>query len=245
MSVDSAALLTQRLSRRAALTSQELEELGNLPYSRRRLAPATYLVREGEPVTFCAILLEGCAIRHKIVRDGGRQIVSLCVPGDALDFQSLYLEYADHNIQTLTYATVDLIPVSAFRDLTSRCPGVAKAISKDILIDCAMLREQVTSLGRRDGRTRFAHALCEFAARSPSRLSQDVEHHLTITQEQMGDLLGLTTVHVSRLFKDFEKNGLIDRNRGTITYQLSDELIEEGDFNSLYLHGDEVPLRSA
>ena len=39
------------------------------------------------------------------------------IPGDALDFQHLFLDIADHNVQTLTRADVATIPRNALRNL--------------------------------------------------------------------------------------------------------------------------------
>jgi len=90
---DTLEFLIRKLERHTTLPEADRRAILDLPVHARSVPPATYLVREGEPPSNCVILSSGFAFRHKIVESGARQIVSLHLPGDALDFQSLFLEY--------------------------------------------------------------------------------------------------------------------------------------------------------
>ena len=60
-----------------------------------------------------------------------------------------------------------------------------------------------------------------------------------MTQEQLGDALGLTSVHVNRTLKGLESDGLITRNRRFISFPRTDALRDIADFNARYLHMDQ------
>jgi CRP-like cAMP-binding protein len=94
-----------------------------LPTLVRRLGFASYIVREADIAQSCGVLLSGFAYRHKIVRDGARQIVSLQVPGDMVDLHNSFLGIADHNVQMLTSGEVALIPAQTVKDICLFSPG--------------------------------------------------------------------------------------------------------------------------
>jgi CRP-like cAMP-binding protein len=95
----------------------------------------------------------------------------------------------------------------------------------------------VVNVGRRDARERIAHILCEFAVRLEARgLAADHGFELPMTQEQLADATGLTPVHVNRVLKGLEAEGLIERKRRTIHFPDWRRLQDVGDFSRAYLH---------
>jgi CRP-like cAMP-binding protein len=108
----------------------------------------------------------------------------------------------------------------------------------DTLVDASIFREWIANVGRRDARTRIAHLLCEFSLRlQHAGLAQQTGYDLPMTQEQLGDTTGLTSVHVNRTIKALEREGLIDRvGPRAITIGDWKKLADAGDFDSGYLH---------
>jgi CRP-like cAMP-binding protein len=231
------ALLVRKLSRHVALQPDDCAALLALPYTLRMLDHSTYLLREGDPPQYCSVLTSGFAYRQKLSGEGARQIVSLHIPGEALDLQSLYLDVADHNIQTLTRAEVALVPRPAMRELIEARPAIARAAMIEILVEASISREWTLNIGRRDAQTRLAHLLCEVAVRLDAQgLSGGEGYELPMTQEQLGDALGLTAVHVNRTLKALETRGLIARNRRHVGIPHWTALRDVGDFTGRYLH---------
>lgn len=229
-------LLIRKFESHGALSAEDRRAVLELPFRSRTVPAGTYLVREGEPPDVCSVLLSGYAFRHKIVGNGGRQIVSLHIPGEAVDLQSLYLDCADHNVQTLTEAEIAVVPMRAMRALAEASPGVMRAVLMDMLVEASIGREWIANIGRRDARARLAHLLCEFACRMDAQGLTGGSYELPMTQEQIGDALGLTAVHVNRSIRAMEAEGLLGRNRRRIKFPDIERLQEAGDFNTLYLH---------
>jgi CRP-like cAMP-binding protein len=231
------ALLERKLSQHAIFLPADRAALLALPHTLRKLDHSTYLLREGDPPQYCAVLTAGFAYRQKLTGEGARQIVSLHIPGEALDLQSLYLDVADHNIQTLTRAEVAMVPRAAMRELIEARPAIAQAVFTEILIEGSIAREWTLNIGRRDAQTRIAHLLCEVAVRLDAQgLSGGQGYELPMTQEQLGDALGLTAVHVNRTLKALEAQGLIVRNRRHVVIPNWTPLRDVGDFAGRYLH---------
>jgi CRP-like cAMP-binding protein len=233
----SLALMVRKLEAHAILDDGDRAALLALPHALRTYEPSSYLVREGDVPEECAVLLSGFAYRQKLTGSGMRQIVSLHIPGDALDFQHLFLDVADHNVQTLTRADVATIPRTALRELARSRAAVGNAIFVNTLVEASIFREWILNIGRRDARSRLAHFLCELAIRLDMQgLSDGDGYELPMSQEQLGDALGLTAVHVNRTIKALEADGLILRDRRRISFPRPDTLRELADFSTRYLH---------
>ncbi len=231
------ALLLRKLETHSTLDEADRQAILALPFSRKLLEPQSHIVREGDAPNHCAILLTGFAYRHKLTGDGSRQIVALHMPGESLDFQNLYLDVSDHNVQTLTRAEVAMIARSDFQNVALARPAVAHAIMTSILVEASIFREWVLNVGRRSARQRLAHVLCEWSIRLEAQgLIEEYGYDLPMTQEQLADTLGLTPVHVNRTLKTMEAEGLIVRDKRRISFPNWKRLREVGDFNQRYLH---------
>jgi CRP-like cAMP-binding protein len=214
----------------------------SLPHELRKLGPAQYIVRDGEKPIHSCLLLSGFAYRHKITGDGGRQIMSIHMKGDVVDLQNSLLRRSDHNVQALTSINVALIPVEAVLDLAFTRPNVGKAMWYETLVDASIFREWTLNVGRRIAIKRTAHLLCEFALRlEAAGLGEQCDYQLPMTQEQLADALGLTPVHVNRTLQALEKDGLIERSKRWVKIENFENLAATGDFDSNYLHFEQVP----
>jgi CRP-like cAMP-binding protein len=229
--------ILRRLETRGPLSPADEEAIRRLPFTYRTLDASTYIVREGDPPEQCALLLSGFAYCHKVTGDGGRQIISVHMPGEFLDLQNSFLEVADHNVQALTRCAVAVVPVPALRQLATAHPLVGRAMWIETLIDSAIFREWIVNVGRRDATSRLAHVLCEFALRlEAAGLASDKSYALPMTQEQIADVTGLTAVHVNRVLKELQRQGLIARDKRAVQIVDWDGLSAVGDFNPRYLH---------
>lgn len=233
----SLALLVRKLAGHGSLQPADREAILTLPHVRRQFEPGAYLLREGDMPDQCGVLLSGFVFRHKLSGDGQRQILSLHVPGDAIDLQSLYLAIADHNIQALTRVEIAVVPQAAMQALIAGRPAVARAAMAAMMAEASISREWLLNVGRRDARTRIAHLLCEFAIRIDAQgLSGPDGYDLPMTQEQIGDAVGLTAIHVNRTMKGLEADGLLQRRKRHITFPDWERLRAVGDFTGRYLH---------
>ena len=97
----------------------------------------------------------------------------------------------------------------------------------------------MVNVGRRDSRARVAHLLCEFSMRMEAAgLASNRNYELPMTQEQLADAVGLTSVHVNRVLRQLGEDGLISRDRRSVTIEDWRGLRQAGDFNERYLHHD-------
>ncbi|MDT8758222.1 Crp/Fnr family transcriptional regulator [Sphingomonas psychrotolerans] len=220
-----------------ALDESALGAIRSLPCRVRQVARGTTIVSDGELVVECCVLLQGYACRHKVTKDGGRQIVSFHLSGDILDIQHLFLERADHNVQTISDATLGFVSTAALRAIAHEHSDIAVALWRDSLIDASVFREWVLNVGRRDAKMRIAHMLCEFAVRAErAGLGSQAAFTLPMTQEDIADATGLTAIHVNRMLRSLTEEGAISREGREIRIADWSVMRRTADFSEEYLH---------
>ena len=233
--------MVRKFERRGRLDDADREALLALPHTMRRCSAGAHLVRDGDRPDHCCVLLSGFAYRHKLTGEGGRQVIALHMQGDFLDLQNSFLAVSDHNVQMLTEGDVAFVPRDAVRELALASPRIGVALWIDTLIDGSIFREWVVNVGRRDARARVAHILCEFSLRlEAAGLAENHRYELPMTQEQLADAVGLTSVHVNRVLRQLAEDGLISRNKRSIVIEDWHRMRDVGDFSERYLHHDGV-----
>lgn len=231
------APMLQKLQRRSTFTSQECDALLELPFRLMHMEAGAYLLREGDIPKNCCVLLSGMAYRHKLAKDGSRQILSIHFAGDLLGLDQGLLELADHNVQSLSRVDVGFTPYQAILDLGLAFPNIARALSRATFVDASISREWIVNVGRRNARQRIAHLICELVVLQDdggSGKSRRIEWLLT--QEQLGDATGLTPVHVNRTLQELRAAGLIRSDRHALTILDWTALQDVGGFTRSYLH---------
>lgn len=231
-------LLVLKLNSRMQLAYSDQAALLDLNYRLRSFHADEYILREDERPGPCLLLIDGLAMRTKISSDGSRQITSIHLPGDMLDLQHLYLDYADHSIQALSSCRVAEVERAAVQHLMETLPSLMQALTIEIASEASIQREWTLNIGRRSGRARIAHLICEFAYRHGLREpNPDYEVILPMTQDQLGDAAAITSVHVNRMLKELTELKLITRP-ARFRIRILDwiNLQKEAGFNPRYLH---------
>ncbi len=231
------APLVERWGKRTKLSPEDGSAVLGLPVTHEVFGKDAYLVREGQEAKDCTVILRGYAFRQKLLRSGARQIISIHVPSEFVDLQNSFLGVADHNVQSLNRTEAAIIPRTALTELAASRPAVNAAMWIDSLVDASVFREWVVNVGRRDSRARIAHLLCELAWRLRNIGPADGDtYEFPLTQEQLADATGLTSVHTNRTLQSLRKDGLIQLTARSLTILDWEGLREVGEFDELYLH---------
>jgi CRP-like cAMP-binding protein len=236
---------TERLIKKLEITTtldgEDLRAIEHLPIITKELPAHTAIVREGERPQHSALVIDGFACSSKTTDTGKRQILSIHIPGDIPDLQSLHLHVMDHDVTTLARTTIGLIPHEALRTLTRERPMVAEALWRETLIDAAVFREWIVNVGRRSAVMRLAHLLAEIGRRLQALgLAPGDRFELPMTQLDIADALGLTPVHINRVVQELRREGLLELRKQSVYLPDLPRLKELGDFDDLYLHQSET-----
>jgi CRP-like cAMP-binding protein len=183
------------------------------------------------------VVLEGFTCMFKLTPKGERQIMAFHIPGDVPDLQSLHLKTLDNSVGTITRCKVGFIQHETLRELCRRHTRIGEALWRETLIDASIFREWMLNIGRREAYSRLAHLLCEMVTRMRAvGLVDDQTCELPITQGELADATGISTVHVNRTLQELRGAGLITLRAGALTVNDWDGLKRAGEFDPTYLH---------
>ncbi|WP_425228869.1 Crp/Fnr family transcriptional regulator [Sphingomonas sp.] len=218
------------------LSREEQRALEDALSLARWVGPNIDLVREGEGADTLFIVAEGWAFRYTTTREGNRQLPALILPGDVGNLDSLMFDRLDYGVRTITPAKIVALPRDRALELSARHSGIARTFTWLGLLENVILSRWAQSLGRRSAAERLAHLLCELSVRLGADNEAQSSFAFPLTQEQIADVLGLTSVHVNRTMQYLRTGGLIQIANRILTIPDLAKLRQAAGFDPRYLH---------
>jgi CRP-like cAMP-binding protein len=239
---DALATLLAKLRVRDAVSEAEERALRESVAEFRELPAGKIIVRANEPLSHSILLVSGFAHRYKDLADGQRQIMELHVSGDFVDLHGFLLKYIDHHVGAVTDVRLAFVPHEALRRITEEHPHLARLLWLSTLLDAAIHREKILSIGRRIALARIAHMFCELYLRLETvGLAAKDRYLLPLTQADLADACGLTSVHVNRMLKRLRDDNLLTFRGGEVVIHDMAALKRAAEFRVDYLHVDRQP----
>jgi CRP-like cAMP-binding protein len=237
------SFLHRKLAHFAPLTGDDRQALDARLRFVHRFGPHEDLFRHGEDPRHVNVILEGWACRYKQFEDGRRQTLALFLPGDMCDPHVFLLDRMSHSLGSLTPVTVARIPFDEISGLMDFSATLHRALLLEVLITTEVQREWTLSLGRRTSLERLAHLFCELALRLRSvGLTDRGSFDLPLTQADLADALGLSTVHVNRMLQELRATGLVEQRARRLTIYDEQGLRALAMFDPSYLHLNQIAL---
>ncbi|HEV2301894.1 MAG TPA: Crp/Fnr family transcriptional regulator [Stellaceae bacterium] len=234
--------LTHRLAQLMVLSPEETQLLEELQAATRPVRRNREIVSEGRPYDSLFILIEGFSNRYRILRDGRRQVLNIVLPGDLIGFPGCFFENALYSITALTEARVAPVPFTRLLGLFQTHARLATAIFWSFSREAAMYAEHLIDVGRRSALERVAHFLLELLNRlQVVGLADDNSYRLPLTQEVMGDALGLSVPHVNRTLRQLRDDGLVAIEEQRVVIHDLEGLSALADFERSYLGRFRMP----
>jgi CRP-like cAMP-binding protein len=230
--------LVAKLEQFTRLSAADKRTLDRLAGEKlRRLGAREDIISEGDRPETIKLILSGWACRYKQLKDGRRQILSYFVPGDLCDLQVYLLARMDHSIGTFTPVVFSEISRDTVMAVTSANLRIARALAWSGLVAEAIEREWIVSLGQRSAFERVSHLFCELFIRLRAvGLTAGNSCEWPITQAELGETTGLSSVHVNRTLQELRAANLIVLRGRTLTIPDFDRLQQAAMFSPDYLH---------
>lgn len=174
--------------------------------------PAGKLLRleGGEGAATVLVVLSGWVSLSKSTRDGDRQILDILLPGSVIDPGAADDGTSHVQVESLTPATVAVVPVRAWERLLAAHPEIRAKVDRLLHAALSRMSERMLRLGRGSADSRLAYALIELCLRVSAHEEGDCgAFHIPMTQKQLGDFVGLSPVHVCRTLRRMERDGLL------------------------------------
>ncbi|AKI00430.1 cAMP-binding protein [Hoeflea sp. IMCC20628] len=231
-----ASPLVRRLGKAVLLTSEEVDYLETMQVNQAAIARGESFVQDGEPLRVTFLIRRGWVIRYRLTPAGRRLIIGVSLPGD---FIGLHVNFNHTSIFTaaaLTNVSLALIDPVRILEIHRRFPVLASGLDWMTVRHSNILAEHKVSLGARTAAQRILHFLLELWVRLEQvGLATDKGFELELTQEQIGDCMGLSTVHVNRSLSRLTRDKLIHNDKGIMTFPHLSRAIDFADFDQRFL----------
>jgi CRP-like cAMP-binding protein len=224
--------LAEHLGRYVELSAGERDTLDGLAAGWRTCRRGTIIRPEHGANGDIFVVVSGWVYSFALLEDGRRQIVRLHFRGDLLGLDSLAFPEAPDAIAALTDAEICLIDRARLGALFAEHPRLAALLFAARQVDRVALTDRLVSLGRNSARGRVAALLLQIAHRLRfADLPVEEGFILPLTQEEIGDLTGLTAVHVNRTMRVLSEQGLIARQGNLLRILQPDRLARIANHN--------------
>jgi CRP-like cAMP-binding protein len=198
------------------LETEQLDKARSLRSAQQTYKAGEYLYHEGDTATKAFTVYSGWVTLFKNLKNGDRQILRFALPGDFLCYKVGKHKTVDHSAIAASDITLCTFPIERFRSTIAELPDLAFAISSITETTTQRCHSALTSIASHPAETKVAFLLLSLYVRELS-LSNEAEVKCVpfpITQEDVGDALGLTSIHVNRVFQSLRGQGLIEcKNR--------------------------------
>lgn len=224
-----------RLSHFLELTRAEIEALARLEEHERSFTRGECIRRQGAPANELYIIREGWLYSHVELDDGRRQILRVSFPGDLVGTSSVAFGQASHSLTAVAEGVVCPFERRALAELFREQSRLATLLFLISQAERVSMEDRLASIGRTDAKSRIAALLLDILVRHRI-MGEDglTEVDIPMTQEEIGDATGLTSVHVNRMMQDLSREGLISRQRNRVTVLEEGRLVELAGYVNRY-----------
>lgn len=230
-------VFVSKLGRFEEFGGPENAALDALIVNKKVIPRRAYLFREGDTANTIYVVLSGFLCRSRELSSGDRQIFGYLLPGEIAGVNVFIAKQIAYNIVALTDCVVANIRPQTILAAMEEHPRIARALWKQSLAIEAVLREWIVNLALRKSEERLAHLLCELMVRLERvGLVEGNTYELPLTQQDLGDTLGLTSIHVNRSLRELREADLATMKNGRVFVHDVERLKRFAGFDDTYLH---------
>jgi len=196
----------------------------------------TTLYREGTVTDYVYTLFDGWVAMYQTSKEGKRQILRFALPGDFLGFQTDQRGLISHSVVAISKSMVCGFPRNRLQEMFEETPSLALRLASMGSRDMNLCQHHQAFRSRKDAYESIAFLLLELFHRTREHMNHHydpVDNSITfpLTQEDIGDAVGLTNVHVNRILRQFHKLGMIDCHHKRLHILDEEKLSDMGEFD--------------
>lgn len=227
--------LVIRLEQHIALTADERVALDEVSHRELRFKSGETLMVQDRPNDALYIVQQGWVHSARMLANGARQIVGFHYAGDLVGTSSIAWSIASNTVTSVGDCIVSELTKAELGRFFVQQPRLAGAFYAIAASDFVAMGDRLTAVGRMGAVERLALMLLDMLARLRTTAGGVVDSFdLPLTQQDIGDAVGLTKVHVSRTLGDMERRGLIERAGRRVRLKAEREMIAMTGFIDRY-----------
>lgn len=179
--------------------------------------PARHTVPDGGLKQPVVLLAEGWAYAYYDFADGRRHVADIHLPGEIVGVPAAYVGSAAPQLGTLTPVTVALIDGAQLRQLADTSHEIAHGMGQLVAANHADTLAQMSSLARHTAYERVAALMLRLYRRlGRGAPSGPTVFSCPVSQQVIGDMLGLSVVHVNRSLRRLAEDGVLHKRASDV-----------------------------
>jgi CRP/FNR family transcriptional regulator, anaerobic regulatory protein len=193
------------------------------------LPSGSTLISAGAEHKFIYRLKQGWVGRSRLLPDGRNQIILVFLPGDLFAVKSLFMSQHPDAVEVISDARVERIGYQELYAAYTSDSDIASRCLWQIMEEERRLHNWVVSLGQGSAEERVATLLIDFRGRlvlSGTIAPNAREFEMPLTQLQLAEFLGVTSVHVNRVLKTLRDSGIVTIRDGIVLIENLQALAE-------------------
>lgn len=221
--------LAERLSHYVRLSEAEIQALSQFEDQERSYRRGAVVIRENEGPRDLFIVRSGWLHSSGVLGNGSRQILRFHFQGDIVGMPLLAFADSPDTVTAVTDVTLSPFSREKLGQIIADHPRLGALILCISVAERVALADRLASIGRTSARARVGSLICEIFSRMRrmDAVNGNGWVQLPLTQEDIGDATGLTSVHVNRMMRALADDGIIERNGGNQLRLLNEKRLAE------------------
>ena len=180
-----------------------------------RIEARSQLFEEGEDHPFAYTLYSGWMMLTKSSTGGRRQVLRFALPGDFIGFQANLSGNMSYGAYALTDCRLCAFPRARLSSMMKETPELAARMAMLNARDMSFMEQVLLATGQKNARERLTSLLLQLYVRVQSlgNLVPETDENsirFPISQEKMGEALGMTAEHVNRSLRELREEGVLE-----------------------------------
>ena len=202
-----------RLCMPMGLEQGDLERLDRIIHRRRPVEKGEYLYRIGEPFQSVYALRAGSIKTFTTNQEGHEQIIGFHLPGELLGLDAIAGKVHVTSARALETVSVCELPFERLEELSLEIPGLQHHLLSLMSEELQQEHCHLAVLARAPVESRLASFLCQLSDRFRARGYSATDFNLSMSRNDIANLLGMAVETISRLFSQFQEQGLLKVER--------------------------------
>lgn len=217
----------------SSFANQDTESILALPVVDRFFPAGTVLMEEGETRREFVFISSGWALSNKSMPNGQRSVSDFLQRGDLIASNTIS-QKASFSVECASDVTTFEIEAQGAR-LAQR-PHLVNVLLSMMARNNDIVAEHLASVSRRRPIERLACLFLEMSHRCEQSGAGSSDHYVfPFTQRDLGDALGLTSIHINRLLRTLRDGNMLRFQHRTVELLNRQGLAEMVSFDASYL----------
>lgn len=208
------------------LADGDMDKLDSIIKRRRKIEKGEHLFRMRDPFVTVYAIRSGSVKTYTCIENGAEQVTGFHLPGELLGLNAVSTKYHTDSAVALETTSLCEVPFERLEDLSREIPAMhhhmLHVMSQEIQNDHC----QLMMIAKMPAEARLARFLLSLSNHFGNRGFSATEFHLSMSRNDIANLLGLAVETVSRLFSHFQEEGLLTVERKHIVIHNMEGLIE-------------------